>query len=456
MRMIDRDRDDANGAGADEREVGPDGLSRRQFLTGVAAATGALALSACGGGGNGGSSGGSTSLPDPESSGIEHVVVVMMENRSFDHFLGWLPGADGRQSGLRFADKSQAMQTTFGLAPNFQNCQFEDPDHSYEGGRQQFNDGKCDGWLQAGTNDNFPLGYYTQSDLALYGQAVPQWTTFDRYFCSILGPTYPNRLYMHLGQTDRLTNTLDTATVPKIWDQLADNGLTGKYYYSDLPITALLGAQYRTISKSIGSFIQDAAAGTLPNVSFVDPKFFNESAGTSEDDHPLADIRNGQAFVSKIYQAVTTGAAWDKTVLVVTYDEWGGFFDHVPPPMAPQTDLDPQIGNDGRLGFRVPTLLVSPFARRGFVDHTQYDHTSILKLISWRWGLEPLTVRVDTANNLAEALDFSKPNLAAPQYSVPAGPFGGACPETSAAAAARLDMQLLRAHAIRSGYSVAP
>src|SRR5262249_4941665 len=193
----------------------------------------------------------------------EHVVVVMMENRSFDHFLGWVPGADGMQRGLTFTDKQGQRHETFELAPNFQNCQFEDPDHSYEGGRAQFNGGANDGWLRAGTNDLFPVGYFTQNDLAFYGGAVPAWTTCDRYFAAILGPTYPNRFYMHAAQTDRITNTLRRSTLPTIWDRIAGKGLTGKYYFSDLPILALWGTKFNTISHGIDGFFADAAAGTL-------------------------------------------------------------------------------------------------------------------------------------------------------------------------------------------------
>ena len=99
--------------------------------------------------------------------------------------------------------------------------------------------------------------------------------------------------------------------------------------------------------------------------------------GITNDDHPLADIRNGQAFLNQVYEAVTSSPNWENTVLVINYDEWGGFYDHVPPPLAPRTALDDMIGNDGRLGFRVPSLVVSPLARRGFVARQQYDHTSI-------------------------------------------------------------------------------
>jgi len=443
-----------------DAERGPRGaLSRRQFLTGLAATTGALALAGCGDDDNNDNfSAPSTNpeaqaLPMPEASGIEHIVVVMMENRSFDHFLGWLPGADGKQAGLQYHDRQDAVQQTFRLAPNFQNCQFEDPDHSYEGGRAQFNGGASDGWLRAGTNDLFPLGYYIQEDLAFYGGVAPAFTTCDRYFAAILGPTFPNRFYMHAAQTDRLTNTLNKSLIPTIWDRLADKGLSRAYYYSDLPILTLWGGRFSPISKSFTHFLDDAAAGTLPSVAFVDPRFIGEEQGKSNDDHPLADIRNGQAFVSQVYAAITSSPNWADTVLVINYDEWGGFFDHVAPPLAPQTALDPGLGNDGRLGFRVPCLVISPLARRGFVAHQQYDHTSVLSMIEWRWRLEPLTVRDRSANNLAHVLDFSRPkNLMAPQFTVAQGPFGEVC--GTSLTAARPEMVGLRALAARNGFAL--
>ncbi|HVN60765.1 MAG TPA: alkaline phosphatase family protein, partial [Gaiellaceae bacterium] len=166
--------------------------------------------------------------------------------------------------------------------------------------------------------------------------------------------------------------------------------------------------------------------GRLPAVSYVDPVFTGTDEGTMADDHPHADIRAGEYFLNRIYHAVTTSPAWKRTLLVITFDEWGGFFDHVPPAVAPDTDPA-----HAQRGFRVPTLLISPFARRKHVAHGVYDHTSVLKLIEWRWGLDPLAPRDAAANNLAAALDFRSPSLAAPKYKVPAFKAGAACPPGS-------------------------
>lgn len=425
-------------------------MSRREFLAGLAAATGALALGGCSDASSGDPE--NEPLPDPARSGIEHVVVLMMENRSFDHFLGWVPGADGIQSGLEYVDKQGNLEQTYRLAPEWQGCQYGDPDHGYRGGRIQFADGANDGWLQASTNDRFPIGYYTQADLAFYGGAVPAWTTLDRYFCSIMSSTFPNRLYMHAGQSDRIRNSLEVSTMPAIWERLAAAGLSGAYYYNDLPVTALFGSRFLPISYLYEKFFEDAAAGRLANVTFVDPHFINAELGTSNDDHPFADIRNGQIIVNQVYEALISSPNWENTVFIINYDEWGGFYDHVAPPLAPLTDYDPVIGNDGRLGFRTPTLIASPLARRGFVGHRDYDHTSILSMIEWRWGLAPLTVRDATANNIAHALDFSRPkDFSTPRFVVPQGPFGESCAVDEAVLA---DVRGLKRLALQYGFDV--
>jgi phospholipase C len=369
-------------------------------------------------------------LPDPGASGIEHIVVVTMENRSFDHLLGWLPHADGRQEGLVYTDASGIPHETFRLAPDYQGCAHPDPDHTYAGGRVEFDGGSCDGWLRAGSNDVFSIGYYKRNDLAFLGVAARQWTVCDRYFAAIMSETWPNRIYEYCAQTDRLDGSLAFSSLPTIWDELIAAGVSARYYFSDVPFVALWGLTYLPISRPFATFLADAAAGSLPAVAYVDPRFVDEQSGTSGDDHPHADIRNGEAFLDQVYRAVTTSPDWPHTVLVITFDEWGGFFDHVPPPLRPIPPSDQALGDDGRLGFRVPCIVVSPFAAAQ-ISHVELDHTSILRMIEWRWSLPALTVRDATANNLADVLDFTQNRLEARQFSVPTGPFGGPCPGTS-------------------------
>ncbi len=365
---------------------------------------------------------GSSSLPPPGRSGIDHVVVLMMENRSFDHLLGWLPGADGKQAGLTFPDAHGLSHATFPLAPDFEGCAYADPDHSYAGGRTQFDNGACDGFLRT-SKDLFPIGYYRQLDLPFLGRAAPEWTVCDRYFAAILGPTFPNRFYLHAGVTDRLADTIAPSRLPTIWDRLAARGIPAAYYYGNVPFLFLWGLRYSSILRSHARFFADCRSGRLPAVAYVDPVFTFLGNGIPADDHPHADVRAGEDFLNRIYRAVTTSPAWPRTLLAIVFDEWGGFFDHVPPPAG--RDVRPAYA---QRGFRVPCLLVSPYAPRGRVSHRLFDHASILKLIEWRFGLLPLSARDAGANNLAEALDFSRRNLAAPLYDVPrfAGP--AACP----------------------------
>jgi len=165
-------------------------ISRRGVLAGAGAALGAAAV------GDALPAAAANRLPSPADSGIDHVVVVMMENRSFDHYWGWLPGADGRQRGLSYVDSQSLTHKTHHLR-TYQGCAHPDPDHSFEGGRVELNNGACDGWLRAGSNDEFSIGYYTGEDLSFFGGAARHWTSCDRYFSAIMAETYPNRFYQH-------------------------------------------------------------------------------------------------------------------------------------------------------------------------------------------------------------------------------------------------------------------
>jgi phospholipase C len=263
-------------------------------------------------------------------------------------------------------------------------------------------------------------------------------------------------LYQHSGQTDRLSNTLVVSTLPTIWDRLFEQGLRGRYYFSDLPVVALWGNKYlagpQAIAAPLPAFFADCAAGSLPEVAFVDPAFLGEEEGTSNDDHPSGDVRAGESFLNRIYTAVTTSPNWDSTVLIITFDEWGGFFDHVPPPRGPVTDAERALGyTDGLLGFRIPVVLISPFARRQAVSHEVFDHTSILRLIESRWDLEPLAVRDARARSLASVLDLGDKDdrergKAPPQYAVPDFPAGAPCPAPALISAEGRVMAPTRSH----------
>jgi len=396
------------------------------------------------------------------SNGIEHVVVLMMENRSFDHFLGWLPGADGRRD-MTFLSPDGNVYPNYPLAPDFQGCGYSDPDHSWEGFLIQHNDGKMDGFLQRPTApannpgvtlaaaNTFPIGYYTNfdheqgqkrkavPDLPVIGALAENYTVLDRYFCSFAGETFPNRFYQHAARTDRDHNSSTLSSLPSIWDQLSpipnNQGIpTGGYFFRDLPFMALWGLKYFPfwhpfaagdtdalgIPVTTPSFIDTVAAGNLPNVSFLDPAFDTEGNGTSADDHPLADIRLGERFIADAYHALADAGYLDNTVFVVTFDEWGGFYDHVPPPHVID-DTDPSTVDhtgdsteptDGRLvpdytqlGFRVPTIVVSNLAQARVVHDGPYEHASTLKMIESTFGLRALTSRDANALDLGQILD---------------------------------------------------
>jgi phospholipase C len=198
-----------------------------------------------------------------------------------------------------------------------------------------------------------------------------------------------------------------------IFDRLNDHGISWKNYYSDLPQLGLflpvLAANAAHVAK-IDRYFADAAAGTLPGFSLVDPNFTK----TSEEDPQ--DIQIGEAFAARVINAAIHGPAWPKTLLVWVYDEHGGYYDHVPPPAAVKPDdVAPNLaptdipGSYDRYGFRVPAVVVSPYARRDYVSHVVHDHTSILKLVETKWNLPALTYRDANADNLLDSLDLHSP-----------------------------------------------
>ena len=390
-------------------------LNRRDFVAHMAVAAGAGVLGCT-----------DSSGPDPEPTPgtLDHIIVVTMENRSFDHLLGWVPGADGKQAGLSYLDKGGAAQPTHHLT-KFDSCEFADPNHSFQGGRQEYNNGACDGWLRTDGNDLYAIGYFVGADLPFLGRAAPEWLVLDRYFTPIMGPTFPNRVVSLAGATDRLSNTLVASTLPTIWDRLFAAGRTGLNYGTALTSSSLWGTRYSSIMKPIGQFFSDAAAGTLPNLAFVDPELTGNLLNSY---HPKEDIRNAEAFMASIYKAVTTSPVWNKSLLIFTFDEWGGFYDHVPPSAAPIPQIERDIGNtDGLRGFRIPTVLVSPFVKRRSVSSKVYDHASVLKMIETRWNLQPLTVRDAEANNLMDEIDLNIAVIAAPTIDMAPGPYGTRC-----------------------------
>ncbi len=443
-------------------------LSRRDFARQALLASGSLAVGcstkssstttagSTGSTGGTGGTGTTNTLPDPTKSGIEHIVVITMENRSFDHFLGWLPGAEAKQAGLSYPDSSGVLHATYPLSGDFTGCPKAGPDHSYQGSRSEYDSGAMDGWLKTGSNDSFTIGYYQEADNPFLAALARNYTTCDHYHSSFLGPTFPNRLFMYSGQTDRIDNGIMISTLPTIIDKLQGAKVSFGYYYQNAPFTALWATQYLGVSHLHSDFLTAAAAGTLPAVSYVDPIYTLLDDGTGTDDHPHSDIRKGDKFLHDMFTAVASGPAWSSTVVIINFDEGGGFFDHVPPPRVTagnQVDTD-LVNGKALLGFRLPVVIASPWTRgtpaTPRLSSVLYDHTSVLKLIEWRWGLSTLSPRDagSDLNNLALALDFTgaaqtalptlpnptAPAIGAPCAANPSGAFGLARPGASARA----------------------
>ena len=400
-------------------------LTRRDFLT---LAAGAAALEVQGPGqiaearAPSAATDAAPGLSRPDQAPFDIVVVLMMENRSFDHVLGWLPGANGRQQGLRFADTRGTVHETYMLAPEWQGCSLSDPDHSWQGSATQFADGRCDGFLKtAPVGDRFPIGYYRKQDLPILSALAAGYTTFDNYFCSMQGPTWENRLYQLTGTTqvdmpDGFPKTdaeRPCVISTTIFDRAASAGLGAGYYYHGEPMTGLFKSKrYDAISYPIEQFWEDARAGTLPNVVFVDPDYTDaaEDNGTSNDYHPKGSVLVAEQFVARVHDALKNSPQWHRMVFVLNFDEHGGFFDHVAPPRCQDDTVQTGSGpfpDLKRLGFRVPAIAMGPFAPRKIEKAGPYEHCSVLRMIEWRWGLEPMRVRDRSARNLAAALDFN-------------------------------------------------
>ncbi|HVE69502.1 MAG TPA: alkaline phosphatase family protein [Solirubrobacteraceae bacterium] len=397
-------------------------------------------------------------LPSPRNLPVDTFVVLMMENRSFDHYLGWMPEADGRQAGLTYVDEAGHRLSTRPLAPDWQGCAYVDPDHSWDGGREQLNNGKMDGFLR-GRNDQFALSYYRDGDLGFIQAAAKASTTYDRFHCSVLGPTYPNRFYMHAAQSfGHKDNYLPVEEMgfpdQTIWAACERAGVSHRYFYSDIPVSVVFGQSAERRSGRVEEYYSHCAAGTLPHVSFVDPPFGPQigAGDVRADEHPHGDVRAGQAFMSDIVHAFMESPQWKRGALFIVYDEWGGFFDHVRPPRVPDDRNHRDRAEDfGQLGMRIPALAVSPYARRGHVHHSIYGFESILKMIEWRFGLPPLTKRDRYAQNIARSFDWTSPPRSAPSLPTPPDVVSQPCSASSRPHGAAVEPHdLMRLHT--SGY----
>jgi phospholipase C len=426
---------------------------------------------------------------------VDHILIVMQENRSFDHYYSKLP-----ESGQADVEVTPPGFTNKGVdgkpVSPFHDTRycFVDTNHEWAGSHVEYDGGKMDGFVLANEGSSGPpphplpdstsgvraMGYYDATDLPFYYWLAGEFSIADHYFCSLLGPTWPNRMYLYAASSRGLTEnslarfldqkgacekdadcagaaagscvnggcqgtcaadadcgldapdgTCDVASggVCKpigrtLFDYLEQRKLDWKVYAGGTPgfgLTVDAWLTYRVDhQKTIDDYYADAAAGTLPAVAFVDPHLGDERYD-QDDEHPPASPQPGQRFVAKVIDALTKSPNWPSSALFVTYDEHGGLFDHVPPPEAcPPGDFAPTIkpgdpqGDFNRYGVRVPMLLVSPFAKKHFVGHHVYDHTSIVRFIEDRFVIPAISGRDANAEAPWEMFDFDAPPHASP------------------------------------------
>src|SRR5580704_10892451 len=385
---------------------------------------------------------GTDMLPD-----VEHVVILMMENHSFDDHFGRL----GRGDGLKVA--SDGTPLNYNPAPDggyilsYPMPNTAVPEDSMIG--QNWNTSHlC--W-DHGTNMGFArncgpasMGHFTAAQLPFYYSLASQFPIGDRYFCSVMAQTYPNRRFLiagtALGNVSTNASGISSTDAPNgtIFDRLNTYNITWRDYYPDLPTAALFLPEYTENLKDgkmapINQFLSDAAAGQLPQFSLVDPY-----TNYSEED---GDISIGEAFAARIIGAVLASPNWSRAAMFLVYDEHGGWYDHVPPQPAVRPDNVPpeitvppdQPGGYDQTGFRVPCVVISPFARRNFVSHVVHDHTSLLKFMETKWNLPAMTYRDANATNMFEFFDFHGPPDFAepPTLAAPLNPFVGPLPAGS-------------------------
>jgi phospholipase C len=421
------------------QDEGKEKLSRREAMTGLGVGLG-LAAVGCGGSAAGEGTGdppappaaangnpttptappsptGTTPPPtEPPPSakdllaGIDHIVVLMMENRSFDHFLGALKSDSGYASkstvnGLTGAETNPAPDGSTVQVFKLANFTPEDPPHSWDKSHAQYNSGLNDGFVKAhaGASQNEVMGFHDRSQIPLYYWFADNFAVCDNWFASVMGPTWPNRFYLHATTSKgKKDNTPFVTGAPdSLWEVLRDAKISAKNYYAGVTSWYVGGFAGKVLSINptarIDEFFSDAKNGTLPAFSIIDPDF------QASDDHPSHNIQRGQAFVASIYKALAESPKWSKTLFIITYDEHGGFYDHVAPPKAPDAD-----GEFQQLGFRVPSFVIGPTVKKGFVSKVQYDHASVGATLRTRFGIKDLTLRMQAAKDVSDCIDPKK------------------------------------------------
>ena len=370
---------------------------------------------------------------------IDTMVFLMMENRSYDHVLGarsMLEGAPGDGLTAAMSNPDRAGAAIAPWAATASSMCVIDPPHGWEAARAQWANGQNDGFVVAhqiahgSTTAIEPMQYQVRAQQPVTWALADAYTSCDRWFSAILGPTWPNRMYWHSASSGGLTENVfpdDGFDWPTIYHRLNDAGVDWTYYFSDLPALAALseGVADGHVKRVMYDFLDDAAAGRLAPVVYLDPAF------DLNDDHPPHHPILGQQFLAMVYQALATSPQWERCLLVVTYDEHGGFFDHV----APGTTVDERSADGfGQRGFRVPGLVIGPYARAGHLSSVVRDHTSPLRHLENVFGLETLNSRTMAATDLTDCIDLERLAAGAPAapirlpaVEVDESMIGGAC-----------------------------
>jgi phospholipase C len=316
------------------------------------------------------------------TSPIKTVVIVVKENHTFDNYFGAFPNADG--------------DPTLPQAPN---PPTSDPNHTHQA------------WLDRKTTAT-RLGY-KESDIPSYFAYARQFTICDRFFSAVAGPSTPNHLMLVAADSPLIDNPptyrgkqQQTYNLPSLPDQLDAAGLTWCNYGTGYPFTLITNLGTRNM-KPPTDFAADAAAGRLPNVCWV-------YAPSKLDEHPLGDVTDGMNWTAGIVQAVAGSPQWAEAAVFVTWDCWGGWVDHVDPPLL-ETWTD---GTQFYPGGRVGCIVVSPYAKRGYISHAQHTHVSLVKFCEVTFGLRALNQRDTASDAMDDCFDFTAPpNLTPPEPS---------------------------------------
>jgi phospholipase C len=364
----------------------------------------------------------------PSMPQVEHIVVLMMENHSFDNLLGMVPHqVPGRQAvdGFRLRngkpiDANPDVNGNPVVARHAGSpCQHQgEPSQSWSASHQAYDNGLNDGFVKA--SDPVAMRYWDKRDVPFTYSLAEHFPIGQRHFCSLLGQTFPNRRFLFAGTSfGTVDDTFPDNPPPNgtIFDRLAAHNINWAVYYQNYPSLVLVpGAPTKSPRvRHFSRFLSDAAAGRLPQFTFLDPNY-----STTSEENPQ-DIQLGERYIAQVVHALMNARTWKHTVLFLTYDEHGGYYDHVPPPPAIVPDSippdlapgDPPAAFD-RYGFRVPTIVISPWAKPHYISRVIHDHTSITAFIERKWNLPAMTFRDANAHPMTNYFNFRKPHFLEP------------------------------------------